>query len=237
MSSTLTKAYDTLHSRDLLREEREFPRVAQYGALPARVAAKAITAYHREQNRRQNFIRWSTQRTNITSTWARNTWHQFIFDTPHFASEEYKGRKVHWLPLQSWVWQCGEPGIYNFKGNVTIVISVPAVPATMITRATVRLKHVPFDGTGGGLGTGYIQDEDFGQVRVIPNVPPTTELIYLRAFSLNIKDKLALNAGDRVSVEWSFQSTGDIGFIEEYNGYISIQKTGVRYIDGRCCHE
>lgn len=235
--SELLQTYDTKTGRDLLRPQIELPRVTAKGALPARTVFQAIKAYHRERNRRQNFLRWSTYRTGITSTWSPGQWYEFAFDTMHFAEEKYQGRKVHLSPLTAWTWQCGEPGIYNFKGNVTILISVPAVPFTKITRATVRLKRVPYEPSGGGLGDGYVQAEELGQVRVIPNIPPETEQIYLRGFSLDIKDKLALNAGDRITVEWKFTAEAAIGYLEEYNGHIAIQKTGEAYIDGRCCRE
>jgi hypothetical protein len=191
-----------------------------------------LKAYHRERNRRQNFLRWTVDRTSITSTWNPTQWHDVRFDTDTYPDASVKGRKVHSVPTISWRWTCQEPGIYNFKGQLTVLISLPAVPATRITRVFLRLKHShpvtnPF-------GTGHVQSEEIAPAGVIAGAPEVGEQLYLRGFSLPIKDKLVMEAGDRITVEWMFNGLGAIGFIEEYKGYIAIQKTGEKYIDGSC---
>lgn len=228
--STLVRTYDPELGQENLEEHLLAPRYTTHGIMPARVALQSVKARVREMNRRQNFIRWSVDRTAIAGTWNPTTLYPVLFDTEHFGTEDLKGRWVDCDPTVSWKFICGEPGWHDIDGHITHVISYPAVPFTKVSSTLLYLRVRSFKYNTITL---YEQDREFASCGVAGGL---TVQHYLRAWTLHIVDQIYLEPGDEVEAYWMFQGAGAISFIEEYTGHIAIQKTGEKYIDGSCCH-
>lgn len=228
--NTLIRTYDPKTKRDLLGRQETVPRASTHGIMPARVALMAIRANAREINRKQNWVRWSVNETSITSTWNPATLYPVLFDTEHFGTEDLKGSKVHCNPTVSWRYTCGRTGKHQMLGNITMLISYPAIPATMIQRVFLWMRVKSYKDNTLTL---YQLSQNIASVGVAGGIPVAH---YLRGWSLPIATEVHIYAGDQVEFFWQFQGAGAISFIDEYEGHISIERVGEQYIDGDCCN-
>lgn len=208
------------------------PRVVAKGRTPASAMFAGFRAYGREMNRRQNIVRWSYTAIGLNGVWNPGAFYGIVFDSEHLTNPRYKGRTVLHTVNSLWKFECDEPGLYNVKGFHSGLISVPAAPVTRITKAELWLKRKRFSN---GLTDAFLQGVAYAPVRVLP--PNGTEQLYLLGWNIGMRDKLDLEPGDQVWPEWRFIGMGQIGYFEEMNASIALQKTGVAYIDGDCLCE
>jgi len=202
----------------------------------ARITRKQIQAQQLKANRSQNIGRATYTATGLSTTWEPGVRRVVPFDTHSTMDVTARMWRSEQNPITNtpgMAFVCQEAGYYNIKSAIEVRISLPAVVDTKITYVVSELLYQPADG---GLSTTFWQAAEYGQVRVVPGTPETVDPIYLRGWCLSHADKLKLNCGDKLWLQWYFNGEGQIGFAELYRARLAIQRTGDPFIDlEECC--
>lgn len=127
---------------------------------------------------------------------------------------------------------CQESGWYDIDGFITIEISSPAVPATLITQAECALLwQRPSIGSYSYL----TQCVQYASVQGVVGPPPATIQFHMLGWSHHVKDQLYFDVGDKLWLIHGYTGLGAITYVERYEGHLAIQRTAEPIMNEECC--
>lgn len=236
--SLLIQKYDPLSGRKSVGpiEHEDIARSPGDIAVPPFVAArKQLDAHKAILNRQQNIGRASFNIFDEALTILPNTYKiaPFVhFDTLPSMLRAWSAAYCAPVTAEGLAFVCMEPGWYNLKGGLTLEISVPAVPATRITKADAALIYSPKNNP---YHTWFWQDTQYASVQVIAGPPAIPVMNYMYGWSHTFAEKLWMDCGDMVWLIHRFIGAGQIDHVENYEGRLAIQRTGEPFRTEECC--
>lgn len=236
--SLLVRKYDPATGRDSVGSmDRQDIRRSDCDLTisPFLTARRQLQAHKAILNHQQNIGRASFSFADHSMTILPNTYKiaPFThFDTLPATLRAWTSMMCSPLGVAGIAFVCMEAGWYNLKGGITLEISVPAVPATRITKAEASLIFSPKDNPHFAW---FWQDTQYADVQVIAGPPAVPVMNYLCGWSHTFAEKLWMDCGDMVWLVHKYTGLGQIEFVENYEGRLAIQRTGEPFMIEECC--